>query len=326
MQVGGVRRIDADFQRLQPVAVDQALEGEGMRAGGEEAVEVGEGGGVAFTQIGEDDAVLHHDGVGALAHPLAEHAAFGLGGRLQALAVDVEQPAMEQAAQAAVFQTAIGEIGAAMRAVAVQQAVAAALVAEQHEVLAEHAHRLGGPLLRQLVGERHRMPIVPHQRAAFGARPDAGDQLVLLGTHHGTRVTQSPARRKALRRHARRLRRTSSRRGSSLQAAQPGRDVSMGVQYAPDIDVIVLLDVEDEIRVALQHPATQPRKRKLMSRSRRSGGGMIRDHAVRGAQRFHEGQGDFGAGFPNVVVNGRFGVPTCQFTRSERLFAHLPFA
>ena len=100
----------------------------------------------------------------------------------------------------------------------------------------------------------------------------------------------------------------------------------MGVQYAPDIDVIALLNIEDEIRVALQHAATQPRKRKLMGRSRRPGGGMICDHAVRDAQRFHEGQGDFGAGFPNVVINGRFGVATRQFARSDRLFVHLPFA
>ena len=100
----------------------------------------------------------------------------------------------------------------------------------------------------------------------------------------------------------------------------------MGVQYAPDIDVIILLNIEDEIGVALQHAATQPRKHKFMGRSRRFGGGMIRDHAVRDAQRFHEGQGDFGAGFPNVVVNGRFGVPMRQFARSDRLFAHLLFA
>ena len=92
---------------------------------------------------------------------------------------------MEQAAQAAILEAAVGEVGAAMRAVAVEQAVPAALVAEQHEVLAQHAHRLGRPLGRQLVGERHRMPVVAHQRAALGARPDAGDQLVLLGAHHG---------------------------------------------------------------------------------------------------------------------------------------------
>jgi hypothetical protein len=75
-----------------------------------------------------------------------------------------------------------------MRAAAVEQAVPAALVAEQHEVLAQHAHRLGRPLVGQFLGQGHRMPVVPHQRATHGARPDPGDQLVLLGRHHGERV------------------------------------------------------------------------------------------------------------------------------------------
>ena len=64
-----------------------------------------------------------------------------------------------------------------------EQAVAATLVAEQHEILAQHPYRLGRPRPIQLVGERHRMPVVAHQRAAPGAGPDAGDQLVLLGSH-----------------------------------------------------------------------------------------------------------------------------------------------
>ena len=185
VQVGGVGGIDAHFQRLQPVAVDHALEGEGVGGGRQEAVEVGEGGRLAFAQPGEDDPVLDHDRVALLAHALAEHAAVGLGRRLQALAVDVEQPAMEQAAQATVLEAAVGEVGAAMRAAAVEQAVPATLVAEQHEVLAQHAHRLGRALVRQLVGERHRMPVVAHQRPALGAGTDAGDQVVLLVAHHG---------------------------------------------------------------------------------------------------------------------------------------------
>ena len=65
-----------------------------------------------------------------------------LGRRLQALARDVEQPAMEGAAQAAVLQPAEGEVGAAMRAMPVDQAVAALLVAEQHQVFAEQVDRL----------------------------------------------------------------------------------------------------------------------------------------------------------------------------------------
>ncbi len=71
-----------------------------------------------------------------------------------------------------------------MRAVAVEQPVPAALVAEQHEILSKHAHRLGRPFDGQLVGQGYGMPVMPHQRAAPGAGADAGDQLVLLGAHH----------------------------------------------------------------------------------------------------------------------------------------------
>ncbi len=90
VQVRSVRRIDADFERLQPIAVDQPLEGEGMSAGRQEAIELGEGGRFAFTEIGEDDAVLDHHRIGTLAYALAEHATLGFGWRLEARALDVE--------------------------------------------------------------------------------------------------------------------------------------------------------------------------------------------------------------------------------------------
>ena len=41
MQIGGVRGIDADLERLQPVAVDVALERKGVAVGRDEAVDLG---------------------------------------------------------------------------------------------------------------------------------------------------------------------------------------------------------------------------------------------------------------------------------------------
>ena len=88
-------------------------------------------------------------------------------------AVDVEQPAVERAAQPAVLQPAVGEIGAAMRAVAVDQAVAALVVAEQHEVLAHQPHRLDRPVAGELVDQRDRLPVAAQQCAGLRcpARP-----------------------------------------------------------------------------------------------------------------------------------------------------------
>ena len=97
----------------------------------------------------------------------------------------VEQPAMEGAAQAAMFEPAEGEVGAAMRAVAIDQAVAALLVAEQHQIFAEQFDRPRPAAALQFVDQRRRLPVHPHQLAARVLRPGAGDQVVRFLAHHG---------------------------------------------------------------------------------------------------------------------------------------------
>ena len=92
---------------------------------------------------------------------------------------------MEGAAQAAILQPAEGEVGAAMRAVAVDQAVAALLVAKQHQVFAEQFDRPDRARALQLVHQRRRLPVHPHQLAAGIFRPGAGDQVVRFLAHHG---------------------------------------------------------------------------------------------------------------------------------------------
>src|ERR1700722_4522113 len=118
--MGGV---DADLERLQPVAVDVALEGEGVAAGRDETIDLRKGGRFAHAQIGPENAALLHDRIGALLDALAELGIRGFSRRLQALAGRIEQPALEGAAKAAMFKTAESEIGAAMRAVAFDQAI-----------------------------------------------------------------------------------------------------------------------------------------------------------------------------------------------------------
>ena len=57
---GGVRRIDPDFQGLQPVALPEPLEREDMAVRCPEAVEVRKFRRLARTHIGKEDAVLLH--------------------------------------------------------------------------------------------------------------------------------------------------------------------------------------------------------------------------------------------------------------------------
>ncbi|MGY4484544.1 hypothetical protein ACVWWR_003735 [Bradyrhizobium sp. LM3.2] len=78
-----------------------------------------------------------------------------------------------------------GEIGAAMRAVAIDQAVAPGLVAEQHQVFAEQLDGADRAIAVELVHQCRWLPIAPHQLSARVLRTGAGDQVVLLLAHHG---------------------------------------------------------------------------------------------------------------------------------------------
>ena len=92
---------------------------------------------------------------------------------------------MEGAAQAAIFEPAEREVGAAMGAVAIDQAVAVVLVAEQHQILAEQFDGFDRPRARQLIDQRRRLPVHPHQFPARILGPGAGDQVVGFLAHHG---------------------------------------------------------------------------------------------------------------------------------------------
>src|SRR5258708_39117872 len=116
MQERGVRRVDADFERLEPVAVDVALERKSVAVGRDETVELRKCRRLALAQISPEDAALLDHGISALLDALAQRRALWLGRRFQALTRCVEQPAMEGATKPAMFQPAKRKVGAAMRA------------------------------------------------------------------------------------------------------------------------------------------------------------------------------------------------------------------
>src|SRR6266481_8862262 len=145
MQEGSVRGIDADLERLQPIAVDMPLERERVAVERNKAVDFRKRRRLAFTQIRPENAALLDHRIGPLPDTLAQRRALGLGRRFQALAGGVEQPAVKRAAQTAILQPAEREIGAAMRAMPRDQAVAVLLVAKQHELLAEQFDRADRP-------------------------------------------------------------------------------------------------------------------------------------------------------------------------------------
>src|SRR4051812_9343980 len=88
-------------------------------------------------------------------HALAEF--LGLAGHLDTLALRVVEPAVIAAADAALLDLSPFERGAAMRAMRLERADPAPLVAEEDDLLAEQL--LLPRQILQLLGQAHRLPI-----------------------------------------------------------------------------------------------------------------------------------------------------------------------
>jgi hypothetical protein len=101
---------------------------------------------------------------------MRERAAWWLAGRLEDASVDVEEPAVIAAADAALGDDAVLERRAAMGAVLVQEADVPREVAEDHQILAQD------PDCQRQIGQlrchRDRMPEAAHVLAAGCAAAD----------------------------------------------------------------------------------------------------------------------------------------------------------
>ncbi len=86
MQERSMRGVDADLERLQPVAAEQALEREGMAIRRDKTVDFRKCRRLALAEISPEDSALLDHGVGALLDVLAQHGVLGLGGCFEALA------------------------------------------------------------------------------------------------------------------------------------------------------------------------------------------------------------------------------------------------
>ena len=184
VQERGVCRVDADLHRLQPIALPQTLEGKDMGVGGAETVEIGEFRRLTRPHIGEDDAVLFDHGVRGGLDLLVHLRAFRLARLFDALAVAVEMPAVEGAAQPVILEPPETEVSAAMRAGTVNQAQLSVTVAEQNEVFAQQFDRNHGTVAGQFIGKRGGLPVAAHDLAGFCAGAGAGEGLVEFLADH----------------------------------------------------------------------------------------------------------------------------------------------
>eukprot|EP01136_Pigoraptor_vietnamica_P039176 Opistho-1_new@109511 len=180
-----MHRIDRIFLRLQPVAWQLRNHDLAKAIGPVERLPVGQLGrrrrshigpqqpGMGAYRIGVDlDLVLipglRDDGI------LERH--------FDTLAALVIGPAMIVAAQPAFLDKAVRQIGAAVRALTLDQPEPVAEVAIEHQIFAEEADRLD-PLGIEFAGPRHGKPVAPQHVAHLGAGADPGQQYILGSVH-----------------------------------------------------------------------------------------------------------------------------------------------
>ena len=181
-----VRGVDAALQRLQPVAFLDDL-------GDVPALFRHLGPGefrrrrhlVGRAEIGPDQPAQLDGRIGGEVDVLLELVLRRLVELIDAVAFDVEFPAVIDAAQPAFLVAPEIQRHAAVRAEFIDQTDAALAVAERDEVLAEQfdAHRRA-VRLGDLPRQAGRDPIPPHRIAHRRAGPDAGDQFVFLRWQH----------------------------------------------------------------------------------------------------------------------------------------------
>ena len=202
MQEGGMGGVDADLERLQPVALPQALERENVGLRRPETVEIRKSGRLVRAHVREHDAVLLDHRIGGRPDPLVHPRALGLARLFDALAAPVVVPAVEGAAKAVVFAAPEAEIRAAVQAVSADEAQLSLVVAEEDEPFAEQRHRHHRARAVQLLDEGGRLPVSAEHLARRPAPAGAGKPLVEFLADHGSTPDDSETRARSLAPHA----------------------------------------------------------------------------------------------------------------------------
>jgi hypothetical protein len=127
-------------------------------------------------------------GVGGGLDFVLEGHSLGRVRQIGAATVDVEFPAVINAAEAVVLVAAKEEVGAAVRTVGFEDADAAAGVFEADEIFAKDSKANGSAIRRgQFLGKQDRQPEAAKELAHRRSRPCSGQQFVVfLGEHRSS--------------------------------------------------------------------------------------------------------------------------------------------
>ena len=81
------------------------------------------------------------------------------------------------------------------------------------------------------------------------------------------------------------------------------RDVSLAVKNTPDIDVVGVLQIKDQVRKVIQRPRAQTRNIQFMRITRRSGSRIAADMCICPFQLLHKTQSRLLASLGQVIID-----------------------
>ena len=184
VQVRQVHGVDVPLVPLEVVARRQRLGREHRLLRRREELVRGEQRRLARPEVREDEPSRLGARVRRMPDLLLERAALRLAGLVDARPAHVVEPSVVEAAQPAVLDAPVAEIGGAVGAVQPQQAELALVRAEERQLLAEDAERERGAAGRELLGERDGMPVAAEHLAAGRAGAGQGQEVVVLAGEH----------------------------------------------------------------------------------------------------------------------------------------------
>ena len=139
---------------------------------------------LAMTHIGPDDSGALDDPIGLRPHATQGGAGIVHIRQIEAFAVRIELPAMEDATDAVILVPAIEERGAAMGAAMVHDTDLARRGAERDEFLSQQFEANRVAIRDQFRRHQGRHPILPHELAHRRAGPDLSQYPPHLRTIH----------------------------------------------------------------------------------------------------------------------------------------------
>ena len=110
---------------------------------------------------------------------------------------------------------------------------------------------------------------------------------------------------------------------TSITFVKPGRYVSLPVQNAPDVDMILVLDIKHQVNIWLYKPAAESWQVEFVGVPRRTAGGMAPDVPIGTLQRMDKRQRSLLSRLAQGIVDSPLDIPINPGTPDDHLFFHL---